>query len=249
MNSYLHKCLCSVKIKNLGVKKGEHTILYDVSLNANHGEILALIGKNGSGKTTLLKSIMNRIEHTGTIEFFNSSGTKILSPRIGYVPQTLIFDKSTPITVLDLFCANSSYTPIWLKHSKSIKRKAYELLEKVGAQDNLNKKLGNLSGGELQRVLLAFALEPLPDLLLLDEPVSAVDRKGISLFYELVISMRNEFHMPIILVSHDLGHVKKYASSVALIDKTVVAFDTPDKIMINPIVRETFGLNIDGGEI
>lgn len=249
MNSYLHKCLCSVKIKNLGVKKGEHKILYDVSLNANHGEILALIGKNGSGKTTLLKSIMNRIEHTGTIEFFNSSGAKILNPRIGYVPQTLIFDKSTPITVLDLFCANSSYVPIWFKHSKSIKRRAYELLEKVGAQDNLNKKLGNLSGGELQRVLLAFALEPLPDLLLLDEPVSAVDRKGISLFYELVMSMRNEFHMPIILVSHDLGHVKKYASFVALIDKTVVALDTPDKIMDNSIVRETFGLNIDGSEI
>lgn len=249
MSTSLNKCLCSIRINNLNVKKGNDVILNNVTLNANHGEILALIGKNGSGKTTLLKAIMKRIEYTGRIEFFDSKGTKILNPRIGYVPQTLIFDKSTPITVLDLFCANTSPRPIWLGHSKHMKDKVYNILKKVGAQNHINKSLGKLSGGELQRILLAFALEPMPDILLLDEPVSAVDRKGISLFYELVMSMRNEYHMPIILVSHDLGHVNKYATSAALINKTVIAYGNAREMMLNKDVRQTFGLDIDGGEL
>ena len=104
--------------------------------------------------------------------------------------------------------------------------------------------MGRLSGGELQRVLLAFALDPLPDLLLLDEPVSAVDRKGVGVFYDLVTSLRSEYHMPVILVSHDLGHVKKYASKAAFLqDGTVAMQNTVDKVLNNPQVREAFGLD------
>lgn len=242
-------CHCSVKIKNVGYKKDNSDILYNVSLTANHGEMLALIGRNGSGKTTLLKAIMRRIPYTGSIEFFNSSGEKINKPRIGYVPQTLLFDKSTPMTVLDMFCANSSKLPIWLGHSSARTKRVKHMLSKVGAEPLINKSLGMLSGGELQRVLLAYALDPRPDILLLDEPVSAVDRKGISLFYELLSSMRNEYHMPVIIVSHDLGHVKKYATSAALIEGTVVLFDDARKIMTHPKIKETFGLDIDGGVI
>lgn len=242
-------CHCSVKINNLGYKRDNHNILYNVSLSVKHGEMLALIGKNGSGKTTLLKAILGRIPYTGSIEFFNSSGKKINNPKIGYVPQTLLFDKGTPMTVLDMFCANSSKMPIWLGHSKSRAKNVKQMLKKVGAESLINKSLGMLSGGELQRVLLAYALDPHPDILLLDEPVSAVDRKGISLFYKLISSMRDEYHMPIIIVSHDLGHVKKYATSAALIEKTVVIYDDARKIMSKPKLRETFGLDIDGGGI
>lgn len=247
MNVCKDGCKCSVRVSNLCVKKDDYVILDDVSIRANHGEILALIGKNGSGKTTILKAIMGRINYTGSIDFFNSKGEKIQRPRIGYVPQTLIFDKSIPVTVKDLFCANTSNLPIWLGHTKNRTNRAIEILKKVEADGYINKSLGKLSGGELQRILLALALDPMPDLLLLDEPVSAVDRKGISLFYDLVSSLRSEYHMPIILVSHDLGHVKKYATSLALIDHTVKAIGDAREMMKHPLLYETFGLDLEGG--
>lgn len=249
MSASIDGCKCSVKISDLSVKKDEDIILKDVSLNVNHGEILALVGKNGSGKTTLLKAIMGRIKYSGNIDFFNSKGEKIQRPRIGYVPQTLIFDKSIPLTVKDLFCANTSNLPVWMSHTKSRVNRALNILKKVGADGYINKTIGNLSGGELQRILLALALDPMPDILLLDEPVSAVDRTGISLFYDLVSSMRSEYHMPIILVSHDLGHVKKYATSLALIDHTVKAIGDAREMMKHPLISETFGLDLDGGTV
>ncbi len=241
-------CHCSVKIKDLQVKRGGHVIIDNVTLTANHGEILALIGKNGAGKTTLLKAILGNVGYKGSIDFFNSNGNKISNPKIGYVPQRLSFDRNTPITVLDLFCANSSAIPVWLGHSKKRKEKAYEILERAGAEKNIDKSIGSLSGGELQRVLLAFALEPHPDILLLDEPVSAVDRKGISTFYSLIKSMREDFHMPVILVSHDLGHVVKYATSYALINHTVIEVEKAENLPQSAKVREIFGMDIGGGE-
>lgn len=239
-----HVCHCSVKIEELSVRKGSTEILNQVNLTANHGEILALIGRNGAGKTTLLKAILGQTPYSGRISYFNSQGKRIDRPRIGYVPQFLAFDRSTPVTVEDLFCANRSRIPVWMSHGKKRQKEAESLLEKVGGTGLFRKKLGALSGGELQRVLLAFALDPLPDLLLLDEPVSAVDRKGVGVFYDLVTSLRSEYHMPVILVSHDLGHVKKYASKAAFLqDGTVAMQNAVDKVLNNPQVREAFGLD------
>ena len=239
-----HVCHCSVKIEELSVRKGSTEILNQVNLTANHGEILALIGRNGAGKTTLLKAILGQTPYTGRITYFNCQGKEITRPRIGYVPQFLAFDRSTPVTVEDLFCANRSRIPVWMSHGKKRQKEAESLLEKVGGTGLFRKKLGALSGGELQRVLLAFALDPLPGLLLLDEPVSAVDRKGVGVFYDLVTSLRSEYHMPVILVSHDLGHVKKYASKAAFLqDGTVAMQNAVDKVLNNPQVREAFGLD------
>ena len=239
-----HVCHCSVKIEELSVRKGSTEILNQVNLTANHGEILALIGRNGAGKTTLLKAILGQTPYSGRISYFNCQGKRIDRPRIGYVPQFLAFDRSTPVTVEDLFCANRSRIPVWMSHGKKRQKEAESLLEKVGGTGLFQKKLGALSGGELQRVLLAFALDPLPDLLLLDEPVSAVDRKGVGVFYDLVTSLRSEYHMPVILVSHDLGHVKKYASKAAFLqDGTVAMQNAVDKVLNNPQVREAFGLD------
>ena len=125
--------------------------------------------------------------------------------------------------------------------------RADAMLQKVGGKNLLQKRLGSLSGGEMQRVLLAFALEPMPDMLLLDEPVSAVDRKGIEVFYDLVTSLRSEYHMPIILVSHDLSHVARYATRAALLDRTIRVSGDVKKVMASPEVRETFGLDVVGG--
>lgn len=244
----MKECHCSIKIKDLQVKRGGNIILSNVTFSANHGETLALIGRNGAGKTTLLKAILNSVDYSGTIEFFNSKGDYISSPKIGYVPQRLSFDRNTPITVMDFICANYSSLPVWIGHGKKCREKAYNTLKRVGAENHIEKPIGKLSGGELQRVLLAFALEPRPDILLLDEPVSAVDRKGISIFYSIINSMRKEFHMPVILVSHDLGHVVKYATSYALINHTVTETGKASELPKSRKVRETFGLDIGGGE-
>ena len=223
-----HVCHCSVKIEELSVRKGSTEILNQVNLTANHGEILALIGRNGAGKTTLLKAILGQTPYTGRITYFNCQGKEITRPRIGYVPQFLAFDRSTPVTVEDLFCANRSRIPVWMSHGKKRQKEAESLLEKVGGTGLFRKKLGALSGGELQRVLLAFALDPLPD----------------GVFYDLVTSLRSEYHMPVILVSHDLGHVKKYASKAAFLqDGTVAMQNAVDKVLNNPQVREAFGLD------
>jgi zinc transport system ATP-binding protein len=243
----LHKeCHCSVKIEHLSVTQGNQKILDDVNLEVKHGEITAIIGRNGAGKTTLLKAIMDRIPHTGTVTYFNSMGKKISQPKLGYVPQSLSFDRGTPLTVADLFCANSGMMPVWFRHKKDKLAHAKEMLAHVGAERLIDKPLGRISGGELQRVLLAFALDPMPDMLILDEPVSALDRRGISSFYDLVTSLRSEYHMPVLLVSHDLGHVTKYCTRAALVDGTIVLTDTAKNILKHKEVREVFGLGEEG---
>ena len=186
----MEQCKCSTQIRGLTVRKRDGVIIHDVTLDVHHGEIMAIIGRNGAGKTTLLKALLGRIPYTGSITFTNPKGERVEKPRIGYVPQNMVFDRSTPMTVADMLCANLSSFPIWLGHKKEKLARADAMLQKVGGKNLLQKQLGNLSGGEMQRVLLAFALEPMPDMLLLDEPVSAVDRKGIEVFYDLVTSLR-----------------------------------------------------------
>ena len=243
----MEQCKCSTQIRGLTVRKRDGVIIHDVTLDVHHGEIMALIGRNGAGKTTLLKALLGRIPYTGSITFTNPKGERVEKPRIGYVPQNMVFDRSTPMTVADMLCANLSSFPIWLGHKKEKLARADAMLQKVGGKNLLQKQLGNLSGGEMQRVLLAFALEPMPDMLLLDEPVSAVDRKGIEVFYDLVTSLRSEYHMPVILVSHDLSHVARYATRAALLDRTILVSGDVKTVMASPQVRETFGLDVVGG--
>lgn len=236
-------CSCSVKLENISVKDNNHVVLDSVSLEVNHGEIMALIGKNGSGKTTILKTILNRISYSGRITFFNSKGDRIKSPRIGYVPQKLNFEKSTPLTVLEFFALNMSRVPVWFKINNSLSTKIAEILEKFSIGYLINKPIGSLSGGELQRVLLAFALEPVPDMLILDEPSSALDSKGVSFFYSLIVKMRQEYHMPVILVSHDLIQISKNVTKYALIDSGRVAeICKIDNLTKSLKVKEIFGI-------
>ena len=133
--------------------------------------------------------------------------------------------------------------------SKNRVEKAKEMLKKVGAENHLNKLLGSLSGGELQRVLLAFALDPMPDILLLDEPLSAVDRRGVNKLYSVLISMREEYHMPIILVSHDLGQVYKYTNTFVLIDKQVIETGKSKNMYKSQKVKDVFGLSPESSDM
>ena len=135
-----------------------------------------------------------------------------------------------------------SRKPAWQGVSKKLDKRIVDCLSRVQAEKLIDKRLGALSGGELQRVLLALALEPMPQLLLLDEPVSGVDRKGLEVFYEIVSKIRKEYDLTIILVSHDLDLVRKHADRVILLNRTVILNGTPEEVYTDKRMHETFGL-------
>jgi len=237
----LRKCnLCCTKISNFAVKKGETIILEDINLHIHCGDLTAIIGPNGAGKSTLLKAILGEIPHEGTLSFVDEKDNKTRVPNIGYVPQTLEFDRTSPISVKDLFNVTYSNFPLWVKRNKKTEDMARISLERVEAKELLDKKLGALSGGELQRVMLALSLNPMPDILLLDEPVSGVDRRGMSLFYETVSKIRKKYDLTVILISHDFDAVKEYADKVILLDKKILKQGSPNEVFNSKEFKETF---------
>ena len=237
--------ICCTKIENFGVNYNGNQVFENVNLHIHCGELTAIIGPNGAGKSTLLKAVLGEVKHSGNLAYVDAKGARTGNPLIGYVPQHLNFDITMPITVLDLFNVCLSNEPTWLNVSKNIKTKVSELLIKVKAEHLINRKLGALSGGELQRVLLALALQPVPDLLLLDEPVSGIDKNGLDLFYNIVSDLRMKHDLSIILVSHDFNLVSKYADRVILLNKTIVANDSPQVVFASTAVQETFGLYVE----
>lgn len=230
-----------VKIENLSVEIGKETILQDINLEVHCGELVMLIGRNGAGKSTLLKSILKEIEHTGKIDFIDMKENKKKKIKIGYVPQNLNIERDMPTTVYDMFASYISNKPVWLMKDKKIYKKIKENLKMFGAEQLIDKRVGNLSGGELQRVLLAIATTPVPNLLILDEPVSGVDRNGTKDFYEILNKLKKEYDMSIILVSHDLDLVKKFADRVVLLDKEVIKQGTAEDVYKSKEFIERFG--------
>jgi len=238
--------LCCTKIENLCVNKGNQEILKNVNLHIHCGELTALIGANGAGKSTLLKAIIGEHEYSGSLTFADGNEKMSRRPIIGYVPQKLDFDYSSPVSVLDVFASTQSNRPVYFSYDKKVKDIALRSLRKVQGENLINKRLGVLSGGELQRVLLALALEPIPDILLLDEPVSGIDQNGLKLFYEIVSNLRENYDLSIILVSHDLSVVYDYADRIAFLNnKTIECVGRPEEVFSNKSVIDTFGLELN----
>lgn len=161
-------------------------------------------------------------------------------PRIGYVPQQLDFDRSIPMTVTDFLLAARTRTPVWLARPASAARQVQALLNQMDVGELGGRKLGELSGGELQRVLLALALDPMPDLLILDEPVSGVDIRGLDMFYQRLDELRQAHHLTILLVTHDMAMVRRYADQVALIRRRLLALGPADEVFNHPAYRSVF---------
>lgn len=162
--------------------------------------------------------------------------------RTGYVPQHLEFDKEMPVTVEDFLAASLTRRPVWTGVGKKTRAQVMEALKMVEGEKLLHRPLGRCSGGELQRVLLALALHPAPDLLVLDEPVSGVDQNGLQMFLDTVVRLKEHHHMAILLVSHDLNVVRQYADHVVLLDKTVLKQGKPDDVFASPEFQKVFGL-------
>ena len=222
---------CCLRIQDLSVRIGSDKILKDVNLHIHCGQMTALIGPNGAGKSTLLKAILGQREYDGIISFSAPGMRHRKPPRIGYVPQSPAFDPGDPVSVADLFACCMSKRPAFLGLSRAMRDKVLECLERVHGEDLIDKRVGTLSGGELQRVLLALALEPLPNILILDEPLSGVDVEGQSDLMDMLDEIRKRYDLSILMTTHDFATLPRYADKVVLIDHAVVCKGTPEEVL------------------
>ena len=226
-----NKCgLHCIKAENISVKIGQDHIIKDVNIHIHCGELTVIIGKNGAGKSTLLKALLGEIKHSGQINIYDKKQEKYTNLKIGYVPQSMNIEKHMPTTVYDFMAAIISKVPIWLTKQQKVYEQIQAQLKLFEADKLIDKSLGDLSGGELQRVLLAVATLSKPNLLILDEPVSGIDKNGTQLFFNMINKLKKEQDMAIILVSHDLDMVKKYADKVILLNKTIIKKGTPEEV-------------------
>lgn len=230
-----------IELHNVGVRFGAAAVLHEVSAEIRCGEVTAIIGPNGAGKSTLLLAIMGLIPYTGEIIFCSESQCGAGRPHIGYVPQYLDFDRGTPVSTLDFLSLKYQRKPLWLGRTKEGKQRAVESLAMAGATHLVDRPLGKLSGGELQRVILAFALLDMPDIILLDEPVSGVDASGEEIFAELLRKLQAERHFTVVLISHDLSVVTSHADKVICLNKTVHCVGGPVEMLTAENLARLYG--------
>ena len=220
-----------LEIRDLSLTLGGNRILEDVSLNVRHGQIHALIGPNGAGKTSLIRCIMGGMPHKGTIRFlFRDNG------RVGYVPQLLEFDHSVPITVFDFLFLMLKKKPLFLSRRKPMREEILKILAKTECEHLIDRGVGYLSGGEFRRVLLAQALVPLPELLLLDEPASNVDEVGARKFEDMLLNLKEQHGHSILMISHDMQTILRIADRVTGINRNVTYDGSPDDLGLQELL-------------
>ncbi len=222
---------CLTHVHNLCVRLGGQLVLDDLTFDLRCGEITALVGPNGAGKTTLLRALLGEIPYSGHCHFHGGPGHPLRRLVVGYVPQRLAFDRAAPLTVADLFALGAGHRPVFFGLSATVRASAGAALAEVDAAHLMERRLGDLSGGELQRVLLALSLLPEPDLLLLDEPQQGLDAAGLERFYEVVARLRGRFDMAVVLVSHDLAAVARVADRVFLLNRSLLAVGPPAEVL------------------
>lgn len=222
-----------LKVKDLSVKLDGDSIIENLSFEIEKGEILTILGPNGAGKSVLIKTILGLLPHVhGSVNW----SKKV---KISYLPQGLnqLRARGLPLIIYDFFT---------LKDPTPSRKKIIEFLELVGLdKDILKKETSYLSGGEFQRVLIAWALISEPEMIFLDEPTSGVDLGGGKTIYTLLDSIRNEKKLTIILVTHDLNIVSKYSDNVlCLTRRGHLCFGVPDEVLNTENLKELFGSEI-----
>ncbi|PID76903.1 MAG: manganese ABC transporter ATP-binding protein [Deltaproteobacteria bacterium] len=236
----------SIIFEQLSLKLGGNSILADLDFEVKAGTIHCIIGPNGGGKTSLLRSLLGQMPHDGTIKILWQKGREVL----GYVPQTLDYDRTLPLTVNNFMAMICQLRPVFMRNSKKKQAVIMAALERVGMAQKADYLFGGLSGGERQRVLLAQALIPAPDLLILDEPASGLDKKGSEIMHAILQELRDG-GSTILMIHHDLGEVKAVSDQVTCINQRILFTGspastlTPENILnIYSSTRDDHGTNI-----
>ena len=234
----------ALSVENLCVKADNRHLIENITFSVEEGRIAAIIGPNGAGKTTLIKAIIGLVPYqTGSVSLFGRPFRhKNSHIKVGYVPQKLEFDRTFPLTVSELL--GFSVPPIYsFPFHRKGKEKRYidRLLQTVGARDLRDRNIGSLSGGELQRVMIARAIINEPGILFLDEAASGVDIEGQERFYDLVRRLNKEKGLTVILISHDLNVVYRFADDVLCLNRRLVCTGSPENTLTNEVIKTVYG--------
>lgn len=232
-----------VSLRQVCVDRGGKPIIKGVTTDIARGQITALIGLNGSGKSTLLRAIVREFPFRGEMLF--RCGHDHSRPRpdfVGYVPQRLSIDPRLPLTVRDLLGLALKLGPVFFGLKKKLNDTCLRILARVGVEQLIDVPVEGLSGGQLQRVLLALALEPHPELLLLDEPAAGIDFKDQQSFYRLIAEINHTTGVTILLVSHDLSMIANLAHHVLCLREGMIHREGPPaSILTESNLEDTFG--------
>lgn len=236
----------AVEIRGLDVVLGGRTILKDIHLDLAAGGLIALIGPNGAGKTTLVRTILGLVPVArGSIRVLGHSKLADALPRIGYVPQRLALGDGLALSTREFLALRRRSTRNWFwRRRADLDATLPPIAAELGIAPLLDKSVSTLSGGQLQRVLIAFALLDDPDLLFLDEPTEGVDAPGERTFYEVISDIHRIHPLTVVLVSHDLSMVHRHATWVVALNGRVCCEGAPEEIIREEALREAYGLQV-----
>ncbi len=232
---------CGINFVGLGVRVNGQQILEDINATVPPCSATVIVGPNGAGKTTLLRCLLGEMPHCGELRFVNENGVPMRKPIIGYVPQQLQVDSQLPLRVYEFLTLGHGLRPLWLGCSRKARQDAQALLELVDARKLENRNMGELSGGEMRRVLLAAALGRKPDMLVLDEAEAGVDYRGERLFWQLLDKSRLNLGFTVLMVSHNLPLAAHYATHVLCIKKRLLAEGAPRQTLTGKNLLALFG--------
>jgi zinc/manganese transport system ATP-binding protein len=231
----------ALDVQDVTVVLDGHTIIDSISFTVPIGSTTAIIGPNGAGKSILLKTILRLIpKQSGAVRIFGQDhkNYRRVAKLVSYIPQVVDFDRSFPLTVRGLFALKSSrlFGMSLAEHERMLR-----LLALVGAAHLTGYRLSVLSGGQLQRVLLAHSLMDKPKLLLLDEPAAGIDVQGQETIYPLLRRIQREEHLTLLIVSHELQIVMEYADQVLCLNKELLCAGLPHKVLTNETLQRMYG--------
>lgn len=223
-------------VENLSVTFSGQKVLENINFHAAKGDVLAVIGPNGAGKSVLFRTLLGLIPYTGEISWHKDV-------RLGYVPQKSFIEHGFPLTVKEFLSlkTKSEQEIIRVLSSVGIGKTDHEHEPHHLQHHILNRRIGVLSGGEFQRVLIAWALIDHPNVLLFDEPTSGIDIGGEETIYNLLSELQKKQDLTIILISHDLNVVYKYANNVICINKRQICFGEPHTVLDPNELAQIYG--------
>jgi zinc transport system ATP-binding protein len=224
-----------LSLKNISFSYADYPVLTDISFNAERGEIISIIGPNGSGKTTLLKIIIGVLPPSSGKVLLKGKSPRAFRSQIAYVPQKFNFDRNIPLSIEEFMDLDDC------GHKDHGKANIGDMLNKVGLAGAGKKKLGELSGGQFQRVMIARALLHKKEILAFDEPLSGIDSAGGSTIYDLITKVNHEQKVTFLIVSHELSVVSRYSSQVLCINNKLCCQGRPAEVLNSKMIKSLYG--------